>query len=149
MKKWVHKLQVRYLLPYCVEQIPSWEANRLSASQEIRRILWNPKAHYCIHKRYLSVSWAISLQSLLLHPNSLRSILISSSHLPLGLPSSLFPSGLPTKTSPLPPTCYIPRPSHSSGFDHPNSIWWVQIIKLHNMQSAPLHCYLVYLRPIL
>ena len=29
---------------------PSWEANRFSASQEILRILWNPKFPYRIHQ---------------------------------------------------------------------------------------------------
>ena len=33
-----------------MEERPSWEANRFSASQEISRILWNPKFNYCVNK---------------------------------------------------------------------------------------------------
>jgi len=42
-----------YLLTYSMEQIPSCEAKRFSASQEIPCILWKPKVHYCIHLTYL------------------------------------------------------------------------------------------------
>jgi hypothetical protein len=48
--------------------------------------------------RHLSLSWASPIQSTSPHPTSWRSILILSSHLRLGLPSGLFPSGFPIKT---------------------------------------------------
>ena len=48
--------------------------------------------------RQLSLSWASPIQSTYPHPTSWKSILILSTHLHLGLPSGLFPSGFPTKT---------------------------------------------------
>ena len=39
-----------YLLTYSIVKSPSWEANWFAASQEIPRILWNPKVHYRTHK---------------------------------------------------------------------------------------------------
>ena len=49
--------------------------------------------------RHLSLSWASPTQSTYPHPTSWRSILILSTHLRLGLPSGLFPSGFPTRLS--------------------------------------------------
>ena len=48
--------------------------------------------------RHLSLSWASPIQSIYPHPTSSRSVLILSTHLHLGLPSGLFPSGFPIKT---------------------------------------------------
>jgi hypothetical protein len=88
-----------WLLTHSTKQSPSWEANRPTASQEIRRILWNPQVHYHIHKCPPPVpimSHIYPVQAP--HPTSWRYILILPSHLRLSLPSGLFPSGFPTKT---------------------------------------------------
>ena len=82
-------------------QSPSWAANWPAASQEIPRISRNPKVHYRTHNRPPPVS-------ILGQPNPVH---IPTSHLEihqcLGLPSSLFPSGFPTKT------LYTPSPHRS------------------------------------
>jgi len=119
-----------YLLTCTMEQSPTWEANWFPASQEIPRILWDPKVHYHIHKCLPALLILKQLDPV--HtPTShfLNIFLILSSHLRLGLPSGLFrfPHQYPVYTSSC--TCHMPRPSHR--FDHPNSIGWgVQIIKL-------------------
>jgi hypothetical protein len=80
-----------------MQHSPSWEANRSSAGQEIPRVLWNPKVHYRIHNSPPPVPILSHINTVHApHPTSWRSILILS-HLRLGLPSGLLPSGLPTK----------------------------------------------------
>ena len=60
--------------------------------------------------RHLSLSWTSPIQSIYTHPTSWRSILILSTHLRLGLPSGLLPSGFPTKTLYTPsPHPYVPH----------------------------------------
>jgi len=64
--------------------------------------------------RHLSLSSANSIQSPQPLPTSWRSILILSSHLRLGIPNGLFPSGFPTRTlcTPLPCPIRATCPAH-------------------------------------
>ena len=68
---------------------------------------------------HLSLSWASPIQSTYPHPTSWRSILILSTHLRLGLPSGLFPSGFPTKT------LYAPSPHPYAPHAQPISFFYI------------------------
>ena len=125
-----------YLLTYSIEQSTTWEANRLAASQEIPRILWNPKVHYRIHTCPPPVPILSHLDSvhtptshfLKVHLNIILPFTPGSPQCSLFL---RFPHQKTIHASSLPHTRYMPRPFHSSRFDHPNNIGWgVQIIKL-------------------
>ena len=125
-----HKL----ILPYPMEQIPSWEVRRFSARQVIPRILWKPKVHYCIHKCPPPVLIVSQLDPV--HAHTSHFLKIPLNIIPTRTPgSSKWSSSLkflhrnPVHTSPLPHMCYTPCPSYSR-FDHlVNFGWGIQIMK--------------------
>jgi len=121
-------LEHTYLLNHSMQQSPSWETNRFSASQEIPHILWNPKVHYRIHKCPPHVSILTQSHFLKIHLNI---ILPSTPGSPKWFLSLRFPHLNPQYASPVLHTRYMPHPSHSSRFHHAHNIGWgVQIIKL-------------------
>jgi hypothetical protein len=80
-----------------MELSPSWEAANCAATQELPNILWTRRFITAFTRAlHWSLFWARSIQSLSSYPISLRSILILSAHLRLGIPSGLFHSGIST-----------------------------------------------------
>ena len=111
-----------------MEQSPSWEANRFSASQEIPRISWNPKVYYHIHKcpphvlilSQLDPVHALTSHFLNLHLNNSLPSTRGSSKWSL---SFRFPHWNPAYASTLSHTRYMPRPRYSSLLNHPQKYW--------------------------
>jgi hypothetical protein len=89
----IHKSRLTHSL---MEPSPSWEPDNCAATQELPSVLWNPKVHYRPHKSPPLVSILSQIDPIPTIPSYLRSILILSTHLRLGLPSGPFPSGFPT-----------------------------------------------------
>jgi len=113
---------------------PSWEADRLSTSQEIPLIYGTRRFITAFTNAcHLSPSSARSIQSM--PPKHFLKVHLNITHPSTSGSSKLFLSlTFPHQNFayfPLRHTCYIRRPSHFSWFGHPNNICWgVQTIKL-------------------
>jgi hypothetical protein len=150
---YIHRYMCKWaFLTYSMEQIPSWEANRFVASQEILSVLLNPKVHYRIHK--CPPPFSIPSQPnpvhnptshlLKIYPNIILPSTPGSPPWPLSL---RFLHQNPIYVSPSHPR-YIPHTSHSFRFYHPHNIGWgTQIMKLLIIKFSSVPCYLVPLRP--
>ena len=115
------KLWVTYLLTYLLTPTCKVLLEKLTGLQLVKKF---PEFHgtrrfitALTSVRHLSLSWASPIQSIYPHPASWRSILILSTHLHLGLPSCLLPSGFPTKALCTPsPHPYTPHAQPISFF---------------------------------
>jgi hypothetical protein len=137
-------LGTTYLLTYLLTPWCRILFEKLIVTQLIKNILlplWNPKVHHRVHKSPpLDPSRASRIQFALSIPTSLRSILILSSHLSLGLPSALPfgpPNQNPVNTSPLPHACHMSRPPHPPWCNYSNNIRWrIRAVKFIVMQFS-------------
>ena len=111
-----------------MEYNPSPEAKGSSGSQEIGRILWNPKVHYRIHNSPPSIpilSYTNPAHDPPFHFFNINfNIILPSTPMSSKWPLSYwFPHQYHVWTLPLPHNRCMPRPSHSSQFNHKNNIW--------------------------
>jgi len=116
-----------YLLTYSMEQSSTCKATRFSPSQAIPSILWHAKVHYRVnnsptcpypepaHTVHAPPSHFLKIHLSVILPSTPRSSKWSF--------SLRFLHQNPVYTHPLPHTCYMPRPLHSSRFYQQNNIW--------------------------
>src|SRR5215475_3371130 len=110
-----------------MEQSYSWEADQsLQLVKRFPAFLWNPKVPYRTHKCPPPIPILSQLHPVPMTPSNILNI-----HLNITLPSTSgspqrplslrFPHQHPVHPSLLSHTRHMPRPSHSSRFNHPHN----------------------------
>jgi hypothetical protein len=127
---------------------PSWEANHCAASQEIPRILWNPKGslpHSPCPKLVSILSQLNPVHTPTSHYLKIRLNIILQSR--PGSPQWSLSLRFSQQNPVHPPMCYMWRPFNFLRFHHLHNSGWGVHIKLFIMKVSPFPCYLIPLRP--
>jgi hypothetical protein len=133
---------ISYALHGAESFLRSWPV--FAASQEIPHILWNPKVLYRTHKCPPPVTILSQLSPvpttpsnfLKIHLNIILPSTSGSPHWPLSL---RFPYQHPVHPSLLHQTRHMPRPSHSSRFNHPHNIGTLSLVILYFSTHVTVH----------
>jgi hypothetical protein len=134
------------LLTYLLTTWNRYLLEKLTGLQLVKKFpaFFGPRMFITARKSgsHLSLSWdSSSIQSILPHPTSWRSILILSSHLYLGIPSGLIPSGFPHETlsTHLPSPYALHAPPISSFSIFLPEQYWVRSTSPYTPQCFSLH----------
>jgi hypothetical protein len=129
-----------------------WKADSHSACQTVACFIYGTRMFITVltETRRRTLSWASRIQSAPSIPTSLRSSLMLSSHLRLGLPSGSYlrasqPNSCKHLYSTLLLACHMSRPPHPTWFNHPDNIRRrIQAMKFIIMQFSPRSVFLPF-----
>ena len=144
---YIHKLCI-YLLTYLLTPCSTVLVEKLTGSQLVKKFpaFYGTRRFITAFTGVRNLSYPGPAASIpyypFLFPQIHRNLFPFTIWCPKWTLSVRFPILNPLYASPLPYSCCMPLPSHSSRFYQPNNVGWaLQIIKLLTLQFSPLPCY--------